>query len=211
MIDAKCKKCIRVNEKLFLKGDKCYSPKCSFARKSTKSFSRRKNIKHPKRGFSEYGLQMREKQKVKLNYGINERHLINYVKTAGKKKNEDIKEKLYQALEMRLDNAVFKSGLMESKSRARQAVSHGHFLVNNKKVDIPSLGLKAGDKFSIRPQSMAKGIFKDLEIKIKKYNPPAWIKLDKEKKAGEIAGRPSLVEEPVMQKSLNAIVEFYNR
>ena len=210
MMDVKCKKCIRVNEKLFLKGEKCFSAKCPLARKATKGRPR-KIVKHPKRGLSEYGLQMRDKQKVKLTYGISERQLTNFVKEAGKKKNEDMSARLYHFLEMRIDNTAFRTGFFDSRTKSRQGVSHGHIIVNGRRVNIPSLRIKIGDKIAIRPQSSVKGLFKDLDIKIKKYNPPSWINLDKEKKIGEIIGVPSLAEEPTIHQQLNSIIEFYSR
>lgn len=210
MIDVKCKKCLKKGEKLFLKGEKCFGPKCPVSRKSAKR-APRKLHKHPKRGLSEYGLQMREKQKTKLAYGLNERQLLNCVKEAKRKKGEDASAKLYQFIETRIDNAVFKMGFFGSRSESRQAVSHGHISVNGKKINIPSLRVKIGDLISIRPQSAGKGIFKDIDIKLKKYNPPAWIKLDKDKKTGEVVGLPSLSDDPAMIFNLNSIIEFYSR
>lgn len=210
MLDVKCKKCLKKGEKLFLKGEKCFSSKCPFSRKSARPATRRL-LKHPRRGFSEYGLQTKEKQKIKLIYGINERQLLNYVKEVKRKTGQDASAKLYQFLEMRLDNVVFKMGFFDSRSKARQAVSHGHIIVNNKKVDIPSYSVKIGGKISIRPQSINKGIFKDLDIKLKKYNSPAWLKIDKEKKSGEAVGLPLLSDEPGIIHSLNSIIEFYSR
>lgn len=210
MLDVKCKKCKRINQKLFLKGEKCFSSKCPLARKSAKGRSR-KIVKHPKRGLSEYGLQMREKQKVKLTYGISERQLANYVKEAGKKKGEDISSRLYHFLEMRLDNTAFRSGFFDSRTKSRQGVSHGHIIVNARKVNIPSCRVKIGDKIAIRPQSASKGLFKDIEIKMKKYSSPSWINLDKEKMLVEIINVPSLAEDPTMHQGLNSIIEFYSR
>lgn len=210
MLDVKCKKCIRINQKLFLKGEKCFSSKCPLARKAAKGRSR-KIVKHPKRGLSEYGLQMREKQKAKLTYGISERQLANYVKEAEKKKGEDISSELYHFLEMRLDNSAFRIGFFDARAKSRQGVSHGHIIVNGRRVNVPSCRVKIGDKIAIRPQSSAKGIFKDIAIKMKKYNPPSWINLDKEKMTAEIASVPSLAEDPTMHHGLNSIIEFYSR
>lgn len=210
MMDVKCKKCARINQKLFLKGDKCFSSKCPLARKAAKGRSR-KIVKHPKRGLSEYGLQMREKQKTKLTYGVSERQLANYIKEVGKKKGEDMSSMLYHFLEMRLDNAAFRIGFFDSRTKSRQGVSHGHIIVNGRKADIPSCRLKIGDKITIRPQSAAKGLFKDIEIRMKKYNPPSWINLDKEKMSAEIISAPSLAEDPSMHQGLNSIIEFYSR
>lgn len=184
MLDNKCKKCRRAGEKLFLKGEKCFTPKCSLTRKSYPPgiFGRSKG-KHPKRGISEYGAQMRERQKIKFSYGLRGRQFANYLKEPAP---------LIELLESRLDNVVFRLGFSDSRSGARQIVSHGHILVNNRKVNIPSYRVKIGTKILIRPQSANKAVFKDIDIKLKKYNPPSWIKLDKTKKEGEITGRPTL-------------------
>lgn len=184
MMDNKCKKCRRAGEKLFLKGEKCFSPKCPLTRKPYPpgifGKSKRKRVR---RGLSEYGAQLREKQKIKFSYGLRERQFSNYLKEA---------TPLFELLESRLDNVVFRLGFSDSRLGARQIVSHGHIMVNSRKVNIPSCRLKIGDKISIRPQSANKAVFKDLDIKLKKYNPPSWIKLDKIKKEGEIIGRPTL-------------------
>lgn len=184
MLDNKCKKCRRAGEKLFLKGEKCFTPKCSLTRKAYPPgiFGRSKG-KHPKRGISEYGAQMRERQKIKFSYGLRERQFANYLKEPAP---------LTELLESRLDNVVFRLGFSDSRSGARQIVSHGHILVNNKKVNIPSFRVKIGAKILIRHQSANKVVFRDLDIKLKKYNPPSWIKLDKTKKEGEIIGRPTI-------------------
>jgi small subunit ribosomal protein S4 len=193
MLDNKCKKCRRAGEKLFLKGEKCFTPKCSLTRKSYPPgiFGRAKG-KHPKRGISEYGAQMRERQKIKFSYGLRGRQFANYLKEANKKGQGDASMGLTELLESRLDNAVFRLGFSDSRSGARQIVSHGHILVNNRKVNIPSYRVKIGTKILIRPQSANKAVFKDIDIKLKKYNPPPWIKLDKTKKEGEIIGRPTI-------------------
>lgn len=193
MIRSKCKKCRRIGEKLFLRGEKCFSVKCPLTRKpyAPGIFGKTKR-KRGKKGLSEYAVQLREKQKMKLTYGVRERQFANYLKEANKKGKGDASERLFEFLELRLDNIVFRLGLAESKAKARQIVSHGHIIVNNRKVNIPSFRLRMADKISIRPQSANKAIFKDLDIKLKKYNPPSWIKFDKNKKEGEISGRPTL-------------------
>lgn len=193
MLENKCKKCRRAGEKLFLRGEKCFGPKCPISRKpyAPGVFGKTKR-KRGKKGLSEYAIQLREKQKMKLTYGIRERQFANYLKEAKKKGKGDAAAYLLELLESRLDNIVFRFGLAESRAKARQIVSHGHITVNNRKVNIPSFRLKTGDKISIRPQSINKGFLKDIDIKLKKYNPPSWIKFDKDKKEGEISGRPTI-------------------
>jgi len=193
MIEDKCKKCRRAGEKLFLKGEKCFSPKCPVTRKPYPPGKLgKKRRKRSNRGLSEYGVQLREKQKLKFSYGLRERQFANYLKETNKKGGRDAKTYLLELLESRLDNIVFRLGLTDSRSQARQMISHGHIMVNGRKVTIPSYRTKVGNKISIRPQSIGKTIFRDIDIKLKKYNPPSWINFDKEKKEGEIMGRPKL-------------------
>lgn len=209
-MEDKCKKCRRAGQKLFLKGEKCFTPKCAIVKKPyVPGIFGKMRGKHAKRGASEYGAQLREKQKVKFNYGLRERQFANYIKDASAA--GDATTKIFSFLESRLDNVVFRLGLAGSRSEARQIVSHGHIMVNGRRINIPSYRVKRGDKISIRKQSASKGIFKDLDIKLKKYNPPAWIKLDKEEKTGEIIAAPSIADEPEMESSLNTIIEFYSR
>lgn len=193
MLNDKCKKCRRAGEKLFLKGEKCFSPKCPLIRKPyPPGLIGKKGSKRGRRGFSDYGVQLRERQKIKFGYGIRKRQFDNYLKEAGKKGRGDVSVYLTELLESRLDNVVFRLGFSDSRTGARQMISHGHIMVNGRKVNIPSYRTKIKEKISIRPQSVNKGIFKDIDIKLKKYNPPSWIKLDKIKKEGEIIGRPKI-------------------
>lgn len=194
MIEDKCKKCRRAGEKLFLKGERCFTPKCPFSRKPyPPGLSPKSRFKKGARrsSLSEYAAQLQESQKIKFSYGIRRRQFDNYVKEAAKKTGSgDAKAHLFELLESRLDNVVFRIGLAGSRSIAKQIVTHGHIMVNNRRVNVPSYRIKVGDKISIRPQSAEKGIFKDLGIKMKKYIPPTWAKLDKVKNEGIIEGVP---------------------
>lgn len=190
MLKHKCKKCRRQGSKLFLKGERCFTSKCAVARKpyvpgsTPKSGGRRSAT-------SEYGAKLKENQKNKFGYALRAKQYKNYLKEAAEKAGGgDVKNKLFEILESRLDNVVFRLGFAPSRFAAKQMVGHGHIIVNGKKIDIPSHRIKTGDKVAIRPQSAAKGIFKDLDIKIKKQDAPAWIKMDKSKKEGIIAGVP---------------------
>ena len=212
MLQDKCKKCRRAAEKLFLKGEKCDGQKCPFTRKPyAPGIFGKGGGKHFKRRESEYGTQLREKQKVKISYGMREKQFVNYVKKAVKKIGTDSSSNLFESLELRLDNVVFRLGIAVSRIVARQMVSHGHIMVNGGKVNIASRRLKIGDKVSIRPQSAEKGVFKDLDIRLKKYSTSPWLKLDKDKKEGEVIGTPGLAEEAGMVKRLGTIIEFYSR
>ena len=202
-----CKTCRRANQKLFLKGDKCFSPKCPVSRKP---YAPGKKSKRPKR-LSDYGLQLKEKQKLKFLYGMREKPFLNYVKKAMARGGTNIGLRLTEMLESRLDNVVYKLGFAGSRSAAKQIVSHGHIYVNGKKTNIPSRQLKKGDKIAIRQQSLSKKNFEDLDINFKKYNPPSWLKLDKAKREGEIVTTPSLEAKSDLGINLNSVIEFYSR
>ena len=192
MIQDKCKICRRAGEKLFLKGERCFVAKCAMTRKPYAPGPATKSGGQRRQSTSDYAIKLRENQKIKFSYGLRTRQYNNYLYEAQERAGGgNVKAKLYEFLESRLDNVVFRLGLAESRSIARQMVTHGHIMVNGRRVDIPSYRIKTGDKIAIRLQSAGKGIFKDLDLKLKKYNPPAWIKFDKTKKEGEIAGVPS--------------------
>lgn len=157
---------------------------------------------------SEYGAQLIEKQKIRFSYGITERQLSNYVKKASESQGTDSARKLFEELEYRLDNAVYRMGLGASRRATRQMVSHGHFIVNNKRVTIPSYELKSGDVVKIREGSKVKKIFDNLAVRIKDYNPPAWLNFDVGTMEGKILDKPKNTEGFI---DLNAVLEFYSR
>ncbi|OGI68609.1 30S ribosomal protein S4 [Candidatus Nomurabacteria bacterium RIFCSPHIGHO2_01_FULL_42_15] len=157
---------------------------------------------------SEYGAQLIEKQKIRFSYGITERQLSNYVKKASNIKGAGTVDKFYEELECRLDNVVYRMGLSPSRRAARQMVSHGHFIVNDKKVTIPSYELKAGDVLKIKEGSKPKKLFANIAEKNKDYNPPAWITFDTGIMEGKIVDRPKNTESFL---DLNAVLEFYSR
>ena len=157
---------------------------------------------------SEYGAQLIEKQKIRFSYGISERQLSNYVKKASHVKGAGTAEKLYEGLESRLDNAVYRMGLAATRRAARQMVSHGHFIVNNKKVTIPSYELRSGDIIKIREGSKSKKIFNNIAENLKDYNPPSWLAFNVENLEGRILDKPKNTESFL---DLNAVFEFYSR
>ncbi len=157
---------------------------------------------------TEYGLQLIEKQKIRFSYGISERQLSNYVKKASRVKGAGTAEKFYEELELRLDNAIYRLGLAPSRRAARQMVSHGHFLVGDTKVTIPSYALRVGDVVKIREGSKGKGVFAGLTEKLKDYTAPAWINFDPLKMEGKVLAMPKNVETFL---DLNAVLEFYSR
>lgn len=183
--------------------DKCQTPK--FSASSGKFGS--PGARRPKT-LSEYGAQLIEKQKVRFSYGITERQLSNYVKKASLVKGAGTTEKFYEELESRLDNVIYRMGLGSSRRAARQMVSHGHFIVNNHKITIPSYEVKSGDIIKIREGSKSKKIFDNLTEKIKDYNPPSWVSFDPNKMEGLILAKPKNVETFL---DLNAVLEFYSR
>ena len=192
MMQDKCKKCRRVGEKLFLKGERCFTPKCAVARKPYVPGPATKSGKTRRASTTEYGIKLREKQKIKFSYGLRTRQYDNYTKEAESKAGGgNVMAALYSFLESRLDNVVFRMGLADSRSVARQIVTHGHVLVGGRRVDIPSYRVSIGNKITVRPQSSVKAIFKEIDVKMKKHNPPVWLKLDKVKKEGEIIGMPA--------------------
>ncbi|MDI6883164.1 MAG: 30S ribosomal protein S4 [Patescibacteria group bacterium] len=206
-----CKICRRLGQKLFLKGEKCFSPKCPLIRKPYQPGQKRKRT-GKKGGVSEYGKELREKQKVREYYGIEERQFRRYIKEILKKRGkiEDTAFELIKRLEKRLDNVVLRLGFSRSRRQARQLVSHNYFLVNKKPVNIPSFGVKKGDVISLKPKKKEKQFFKGLSLYIKQVQPPSWLRLDKEKMEGKVIGEPNL-EEAGAPAEISSIFEFYSR
>jgi len=182
--------------------DKCQTAK--FASSATKTLPGGRRPKAP----TEYGTQLIEKQKIRFSYGISERQLSNYVKKASSVKGAGTADKLYESLESRLDNVVYKMGLGASRRATRQMVSHGHFVVNDHRVTIPSYELKMGDVIKIREGSKGKKLFENLTEKLKDYNAPAWVAFDLSKMEGKILAKPKNIETFL---DLNAVLEFYSR
>ncbi|MDO8658981.1 MAG: 30S ribosomal protein S4 [Candidatus Parcubacteria bacterium] len=183
--------------------DKCQTTKFSTA---TGKFAG-PGAKRPK-ALSEYGTQLIEKQKVRFSYGITERQLSNYVKKASLVKGSGIAEKLFEEVESRLDNVIYRLGLAPSRRGARQMVSHGHFIVNDKKVTIPSYGLKNGDTIKIREGSKGSKLFDNLIERLKDYKSPVWMNFDLATLQGKILDKPKNTESFL---DLNAVLEFYSR
>ncbi len=209
MAENKCKICRRVGTKLFLKGDRCFSQKCALVRRSyppgQKGKRRRRNV-------SEYAKELQEKQKLKRWYHLREKQFRNYVQEVLEKRGqiEDTGAFLIKKLESRLDNVVFRMGFAPSRIQARQLVSHGHFLVNGRKTDVPSYQIKKGDVISLKDKSRKRDVFKNLSVILKKKTPPSWLKISASKMEGEVVGEPSL-EEVSPPAEISAIFEFYSR
>lgn len=209
MENAKCKICRRLGVKLFLKGERCLSPKCSMVKRPYPPGQKRKR---KPRSLSEYGKELREKQKLKNWYNLEERQFKNYVKgiLAKKRKIVDPDTLLIRALESRLDNVIFRLGFTVSRAQARQMVSYGYFLINGKAIDVPSYQVKKGDIILIKPQKMKKPVLQNLKNLLKKQKPPNWLELDIEKLEGKVVGEPTL-EEAAPPVEVSAIFEFYSK
>ena len=198
-----CRLCRREGQKLFLKGERCYSGKCALEKRSYAPGQHGQGRKKS----SDYGLQLREKQKAKRFYGLQETQFRNlFEKAAAKKGITD--ENLLIMLETRLDNVVFRMGLASSRKEARQLVTHGHFTVNGKKADIPSMQLKAGDVVAVKEKSTSSPKFK--EIKEMTISTPAWVTIDTQKLEGKVLAMPTReqIDTPVAE---HLIVELYSK
>jgi small subunit ribosomal protein S4 len=169
--------------------------------KSGRSFARPK---------SDFGIQLLEKQKARYTYCILEKQFAKYAKQALDKKGSHAVSHFYEALELRADNAVYRAGFAPTRLAARQMVSHGHILVNGKRITIPSYHLSIGDVLSIRPGSANKPLFQSLEERLKSYSQPSWMKFDHEKKTAEIQGVPKYAGSDSLF-NINVILEFYSR
>lgn len=209
MKNNKCKICRRLGVKLFLKGDKCLSSKCPMIKKPYPPGQKRKRRRA---SISEYGKELREKQKLKNWYNLSEKQFRNYVKEVLTKRGkiEDTAALLVKKLEYRFDNVIFRLGFALSRVQARQFVSHGHFLINGKPVKIPSFQLKKGDKINILSSSQKKAIFRDLAVRLKKYNFPSWLEFNLKTLEGKVIKEPTL-EEVAPPVEISAIFEYYSR
>lgn len=203
--EAVCRLCRREGAKLYLKGDRCYSDKCAFARRS---FAPGQHGQGRKK-VSEYGIQLREKQKARRIYGILERQFRNYFAKADKQKGIT-GENLLVMLERRMDNVVYRLGFTDSRTQARQLVRHGHILVNGKRLDIPSALVKVGDVISIAPASASSEYVKAISEKIATKTTPAWLVLDAENMTGKVDRFPSReeIDAPIAE---HLIVELYSK
>ncbi|MEK7453083.1 MAG: 30S ribosomal protein S4 [Patescibacteria group bacterium] len=206
-VGSKCKKCRRAGEKLFLKGDRCFTQKCALTRRSYSPGVHGPSKK--RKSVSEYGIQLSEKQKVKRSYYLRENQFRKYFEIASRK-DGITGDTLLQILETRLDNVVFRGGFAGSRSMAKQIVGHGHITINDKRVDIPSILVKIGDKIAIRKGSNSKVIFNGLQDKLKKFRTADWIGLDKESLTISINRMPQK-DDISSGFNMQLITEFYSR
>jgi len=211
IITSKCKLCRRAGEKLFLKGDRCSSPKCALVRKAYIPGAHGNAVGGGmRRGLSDYGKQLKEKQKLKRIYGVSEKQLRRHLSMARKKEGV-LGDNLMGILESRLDNIVYRLGVAQSRAQARQLVSHGLFKVNGKKLNIPSATLSLGDKIAVRSTKMDKVFIKDTMAALKKSSSNAkWMELDAGKMEGKIIAKPTK-EEMGVNVDIAMVIEFYSR
>lgn len=200
-----CRLCRREGMKLFLKGEKCFTPKCPIERRSYAPGMHGQL----RRKVSDYGIRLREKQRAKRVYGILERQFRRHFEEAERRAGAT-GENLLQILETRLDNVVYRLGFADSRAQARQLVRHGHFEVNGRKTDIPSFQVKPGDVISVRDRSRSLEYFKMVAEELKRKQVPSWLSLDPLAMAGRVLALPRR-EEIDAQINENLIVEFYSR
>jgi small subunit ribosomal protein S4 len=208
-----CKLCRREGEKLFLKGERCYTPHCAFERRGFPPGQHGRTGSRGKRGGtgreSDYARQLRAKQKARRVYGVFERQFQRYYHTALRRRGLTGLT-LLQILESRMDNVIYRLGYASSRAQARLLVTHGHFTVNGRRTDIPSMQLNAGDILAVREGSRPATYFKELGDLAEKRNFPAWLNRDLKNLSGSVQRLPERAE---IDGNLNEqlIVEYYSR
>ncbi|MEZ4674137.1 MAG: 30S ribosomal protein S4 [Caldilineaceae bacterium] len=207
-IDAVCKLCRREGQKLFLKGDRCLSPKCAI---ETRNFPPGEHGRKAtfRRKMSDYGTQLREKQKARRIYGVMENQFRRYFSEASRRTGMT-GATLLSLLESRLDNVVYRLGFADSRSQARQLVRHGHFSVNGTKTDIPSFQATVGDVVTVRPNSRNLVYFRDRAQVMQGGNVPGWLSVNLAEMSGSVLAAPGRedIEIPLNEQ---LIVEYYSR
>lgn len=183
--------------------------KCQTTKFAVSEARHAKNLKNKRpKPMSGYATQFVEKQKVRFMYGISERQFSNYIKEAILSKGTPSNESLFELLESRLDNIVYRMGLASTRRLARQMVSHGHILVNGKKTTVPSCRVRTGDTLTVREGSKKSVLFKDMTNKLKDYTCPNWLTFNVDALTGKVQGKPKNVEGFI---DLNTVLEFYSR
>lgn len=204
-----CKLCRRENEKLFLKGERCYGQKCSFEKRAYPPGEHGRQGQWRRGRESDYKNQLRAKQKARRVYGVLEKQFRRYYKMALKSRGLT-GFTLLQILESRLDNVIYRMGFAASRAQARQMVTHGHFMVNGRRTDVPSMLIKPGDMIEIRKGSQNKPLFKELKELVESRTVAEWVSRDAKALTGSILRLPERAE---IDANLNEqlIIEYYSR
>jgi len=204
-----CKLCRREGEKLFLKGARCMTPKCAFDRRGYPPGQHGRSAQYRRRRESDYSRQLRAKQKARRIYGVLEKQFHRYYTVALSRRGLTGLN-LLQILESRLDNVVYRLGFAESRAQARLLVTHGHFSVNGRRTDVPSMLVSDGDKIAVRDGSRKRTYFKDLPMMAEGKNVPMWLSRDIDNLSGSVLRLPERAE---IDGNLNEqlIVEYYSR
>ncbi len=206
--DPVCKLCRREGMKLYLKGERCYSPKCAFEKRNYAPgmHGKKGSFRHKE---SDFARQLREKQKARRIYGVQERQFRRYFRSALRVKGMT-GVTLLTMLERRLDNVVYRMGLADSRAQARQLIGHGHFLLNGHNHNIPSYLVEIGDVIEVRPSSRHNGYFKTIAERLGRRSLPEWLEFDEIQMRGRVVGTPDRrsIELPLNEQ---LIVEYYSR
>lgn len=206
-LDSQCQQCRRVGEKLFLKGERCNTPKCAMVKRNYPP-----GFHGPSKGrrkLSDYGTQLAEKQKAKKYYNVMEKQFrLTFEKAS--RKSGDAGKNFLRLLEMRLDNVVFKLGFATSRQQARQLVNHGHFEVNGVKTDIPSFVVKPGQEIAVRARIKKSPYFKQKIEDLKKVELPAWLNLEAKDLKAKVLHEPTDSDLPTMI-NVQMIIEYYSK
>ncbi len=204
-----CKICRREGQKLFLKGSRCYSPKCAIERRDYPPGEHGRLARYRRRRPSDYAIQLREKQKLRRIYGVLERQFRRYFREAERLPGLT-GENLITLLERRLDNVVYRLGFADSRAQARQLVSHGHFTVNGRRVTVPSILISQSDTVAVRPESLRNTYFKTRAEMMDSQKAPVWLRLDPDGMSGQVIALPRRedIDVPVNEQ---VVVEYYSR
>jgi small subunit ribosomal protein S4 len=200
-----CRICRREGAKLYFKGTRCYTKKCSFERRPTPPGQH--GVRRRKVG--EFGLQLREKQKVRKTYGVLERQFRNYFIDADSRPGVT-GENLLRSLELRLDNVVYRMGFAPSRPAARQLVGHGHFAVNGRATNVPSYQLRPGDRVEVRESHRNREPFKVVKETLKSHQAPEWLRVDAANLGGQVVDLPRRDQMP-LDLNEQLVVEYYSR
>jgi small subunit ribosomal protein S4 len=201
-----CRLCRRHGEKLFLKGDRCFTPKCSFDRRPNPPGPRPSR----RRKVSDRGLQLREKQRARVSYGVLEKQFRRYYKEAIRLPGVS-GENLVRLLETRLDNIVYRAGFADSRAQARQVVRHGLVSVNGHKLDVPSAHLKVGDTVALTARGAGSEYVKIMKDGLRGKNPPSWLSVDNAALTVRMASAPVIAHGESHLFNENVVIEYYSR